>query len=58
MGSVCKVLLLGRIGKDPELKQVKDSYVCNFSMATTESYKDKSGNRVDQTEWHNIQFWG
>ncbi len=57
MGSVCKVILLGRVGKDPELKQVRDSTVCNFPIATTESYKDKSGNRVDQTEWHNIQFW-
>ena len=59
MAGVNKVILLGHLGKDPELR-VLDSgkKVARFSLATTESYKDKNGERVDRTEWHNISFWG
>lgn len=50
-----KVILIGNIGKDPEIKQFDNGSVANFTIATNESYKDKSGNRVTQTEWHNIR---
>ena len=58
-GSVNKVILVGHLGKDPEVKHFdKGASVAKFSLATTESYKDKAGNKVDQTEWHNIEVWG
>lgn len=50
-----KVILIGNIGSDPEIKQFDNGSVANFRIATNESYKDKSGNRVQQTEWHNIR---
>ena len=53
-----KVTLIGRLGKDPEVRHFdNNSMVCNFSVATSESYKDKEGNRQEQTEWHNIAIW-
>lgn len=54
---VNKVTLVGHLGKDPEVRRFDNGAVCNFSLATNESYKDKDGNRVDQTEWHNISIW-
>ena len=56
--SVNKVTLLGRLGKDPEMKftQAGTAY-CKISIATEESYTDKQGNKVEQTEWHNITIW-
>ena len=58
MAGVNKVILVGNLGKDPETRYLESGVaVTNFSIATTESYKDKSGNRVDQTEWHNIVLW-
>jgi len=58
MAGVNKVILIGNLGKDPEIKYLEGNVArVNFSLATTESYKDKSGNRVDQTEWHNIVLW-
>ncbi len=52
--SVNKVILLGRLGKDPEVRFMTDgTAVANFSMATTESWKDKSGAKQEKTEWHN-----
>ena len=58
--SVNKVILIGNLGKDPEIRTLDNgNKVANFSIATTESYNDKaSGKRVDQTEWHNIVIWG
>lgn len=54
-----KVILIGRLGKDPELKQLSDNNaVCSVSMATGEKHKDKSGQVVETTEWHNLTFWG
>ena len=50
-----KVMLIGNIGKDPETKNFDNGSIVNFSLATNESYKDKNGDRVDQTEWHNIK---
>jgi len=55
---VNKVILVGNLGKDPELKHFENGGVkANFPLATSESYKDKTGNRVDQTEWHNVVLW-
>jgi single-strand DNA-binding protein len=57
--SVNKVILVGRTGVTPELKNLKsDSKVVNFSFATSEHYKDKTGAKVVNTEWHNIVAWG
>jgi single-strand DNA-binding protein len=59
MSGVNKVILVGRLGKDPELRTLNDgAKVCNFSMATSESYKDKqTGEKKEVTEWHNIVLW-
>ena len=58
MASVNKVILVGHLGQDPEVKVVGDSKVANVSLATSEAYKDKQGNRVENTEWHSLEFWG
>lgn len=56
--SVNKVILLGNLGKDPETKFTpQGTAVAKFSLATTSSYKDKSGNWQDKTDWHNITAW-
>lgn len=58
-GSVNKVFLVGSLGADPELKYTPSSRpVCNFRMATTDTWKDKSGARQERTEWHRIVAWG
>jgi single-strand DNA-binding protein len=58
MAGVNKVILIGNIGKDPEVRYLDIGVaVANFSLATTESYKNKEGERVSQTEWHNIVLW-
>lgn len=57
MAGVNKVILVGNVGKDPEVKILDNGvYVANFPLATTEVYK-KDGHRTDQTEWHNIVLW-
>lgn len=59
MASVNKVILIGNLGQDPELKYLPSGKaVTNFSIATTESWKDQDGNRQEKTEWHNIVLWG
>ena len=58
MSGVNKVILIGRLGGDPELKDLGSSKVCNFSMATSEKFKDKSGQQQEKTEWHRIVVWG
>ncbi len=51
-------MLIGRLGKDPEVRRLESgAAVAKFSIATDESYKDKDGNKVEQTEWHNIVVW-
>lgn len=56
--SLNKVLLIGNVGKDPEVRHLENgSMVARFSMATTERYKDKNGEFQEQTEWHNIVCW-
>jgi single-strand DNA-binding protein len=58
MAGVNKVLLVGNLGKDPELKYFEGNIAkVAFSLATNEYFKDKSGNRIEQTEWHNIIMW-
>lgn len=59
MAGVNKVILVGNLGADPEVKYLEgDNVVANLSLATTEAYKDRSGNRVEQTEWHDLELWG
>jgi single-strand DNA-binding protein len=56
--SVNRVFLLGKIGQKPELKTLQSGKsVVSFSLATSESYKDKDGNKKTDTEWHNITFF-
>jgi single-strand DNA-binding protein len=56
--SLNKVMLIGNVGKDPEIRHLEnDSVVANFTLATTERYRDKNGNWQEQTEWHNIVCW-
>lgn len=58
MAGVNKVILIGNLGKDPELKYLEGNIArVSFSLATTEAYKDKTGNRIEHTEWHNIVMW-
>jgi single-strand DNA-binding protein len=53
-----KVTLVGRLGKDPEVRHFdNNSSVCNFTVATSESYTDREGKRIEQTEWHNLAIW-
>lgn len=50
-----KVTLIGRLGRDPEVRYMSNGdAVCNFSLATDESWKDKNGQRQTKTEWHNV----
>lgn len=54
-GSVNKVILIGNVGRNPEIRQSADGKkIANFSVATSESYKDKSGQKQEKTEWHNV----
>lgn len=57
--SVNKVILVGRLGKDPEVRYLDNNRaVANFSIATSENYKDREGNKQELTEWHDIEVWG
>ena len=57
--SVNKVILIGNLGRDPETRFTNSgTSVTNFSLATKESFADKSGTRQDRTDWHNIIVWG
>lgn len=54
-GSVNKVILVGRLGRDPEVRMMQNGgKVCNLSVATSERWKDRDGNRQEKTEWHRI----
>ena len=58
MSGVNKVILVGNLGKDPEIRHLEGGVsVARFSLATNEYYKDKQGARVERTEWHNITAW-
>jgi single-strand DNA-binding protein len=52
------VQLIGHLGKDPELKTFENGKKASFSLATTETYKNQKGEKVKDTQWHNIVIWG
>ena len=56
--SVNRVTLIGRVGQDANIRTVGDQKVASFNLATSEKYKGKDGNVVEQTEWHSITIWG
>jgi single-strand DNA-binding protein len=59
VSSVNKVILIGRLGKDPEVKYTESGNpVCRFSLATNETWKDKAGNAQQHTEWHSVVAFG
>ncbi|MBT3302652.1 MAG: single-stranded DNA-binding protein [Bacteroidetes bacterium] len=59
MASVNKVILVGNVGKDPELRTFDSGTTkASFSMATSETYKNREGEKVTNTEWHNLVVWG
>jgi single-strand DNA-binding protein len=59
MAGINKVILVGNLGKDPELRHTPQGQaVCNFSIATSESWTDKGGQKQERTEWHRIVVWG
>ncbi len=59
MGSVNKVILLGNLGRDPELRYTPNGTpVANFTLATNEVWKDKEGQKQEHTEWHRVVIWG
>jgi single-strand DNA-binding protein len=59
MASVNKVILVGNLGRDPELRYTQSGQaVANFTLATNEKWKDKEGNSQERTEWHRIIVWG
>ena len=58
MAGVNKVILVGNLGKDPEVRHLEGGVsVAHFTLATNDYYKDKQGNRVERTEWHTISAW-
>ena len=59
MPSVNKVIVVGRLGRDPELRNTTSgNSVCSLTIATDESYIDKNGSKVEQTEWHRVSVFG
>lgn len=59
MAGVCKVILLGHLGRDPEMRYMPDgTAVATLNVATSETFKDRDGNRQERTEWHRAVFWG
>jgi single-strand DNA-binding protein len=59
MASLNKVMLIGNLGKDPEVRYTTSGQgVASFSIATTEKFKNKSGDMEERTEWHNVVLWG
>ena len=53
-----RVILLGNIGAEPELRQAGSTAVLNIRLATSENYKDRNGEKQERTEWHRISLWG
>jgi single-strand DNA-binding protein len=59
MSGVNKAILLGNLGKDPEIRNLESgAKVATFSLATNRSYKAQDGRKIEETEWHNIVLWG
>jgi single-strand DNA-binding protein len=57
MNSLNRATLIGRVGKDPEIRNFQDTKKASFSLATSENWKDKEGNKKETTEWHLIVAW-
>jgi single-strand DNA-binding protein len=58
MGGLNKAMLIGNLGKDPEVKTLDNgAKIATFPLATTETYKDRDGNKQSRTEWHNLVLW-
>lgn len=58
MAGINRAILIGNVGKQPEVRTINsDTKVCNFPIATSETYKDKAGVKQETTEWHNIVLW-
>ena len=53
-----KAILIGNVGKKPEIHKFDNGTVATFSLATNKTYKNKAGEKVTETTWHNIKFWG
>ena len=59
MASVNKVILIGNLGRDPEMRYTpQENAVCNFTVATNEKWTDKAGQKQEHTEWHRVVVWG
>lgn len=58
MASVNKVIILGNLGTDPEVKDAGDNIICNLNVATSRRYNDRNGQQVEETEWHRVSFFG
>lgn len=58
MSGINKVIIVGRLGKDPEVKTLSMGTVANFPVATSESWIDKNGQKQEKTEWHRVTVWG
>lgn len=56
--SLNKIMLIGRVGQDPQVRQSGENKVASFNLATSEKYRDRNGEVKEQTEWHNIVIWG
>lgn len=58
MSGINKVILVGRLGRDPELKDVNQTQVAQLSLATSDNWTDKNGQKQERTEWHRVVVWG
>lgn len=58
MSSVNKVILVGNLGQDPEIRDAGGGKVCGLRLATNEKWTDRDGNRQERTEWHSVSVWG
>lgn len=59
MAGLNQAIIIGHLGKDPELREVGDTHVCNFSVATTRSWYDKkTSEKREETQWHRVTVWG
>ena len=56
--AVNKVILVGNLWRDPEVRSIPSGQVCNFTLATSDSYTDRDGQRQERTDWHNIVVYG
>ena len=56
--SLNKVMLIGNVGRDPDVRQRESGKVASFTLATTERFKGRDGQQQEKTEWHNIVVWG